>query len=308
MKILICGAGAMGSLFGAALTLAGHEVWLTSHWEAHVAAIRANGLEYHALDGAIHSIPLPILSPPDPLPRNIQVAFISVKSRQTATAAHQAATALASDGIAITMQNGVGNLDIVAEAVGRERAFLGVTSHGATLLGAGIVRHTGEGSTMVATEPDYTKSQQLAELLTAAGFTTTLESNIQAVLWGKLVVNVGINALTAILNVPNGALAESESTQALVREAVAEATRVAHAKGILIDENGAERAFTVAKRTAANISSMLADIRRGVETEIDVMNGAIVREGEALGIDTPVNRTLTHLIHALESRGGLAPP
>ena len=202
--------------------------------------------------------------------------------------------------IAITMQNGVGNLEILAEAVGKERAFLGVTAHGATLLAPGVVRHTGHGATIIAIDPEYTKSQLLAATLSAAGFTTTLEANIAEVLWRKLVVNVGINALTAILNIPNGGLIENQAAQAIMRGAIAEATRVAHAKGIPIAEDGMERALVVAQRTAANISSMLADVKRGVETEIDVMNGAIVREGERLGVETPVNRTLTTLVHAIE--------
>jgi 2-dehydropantoate 2-reductase len=305
MNILICGAGAMGSLFGAKLMLAGHSVWLTSHWAEHIAAIRANGLELHSLDGTLQQIPLPILTPADPHPTNIEIAFISVKSRQTAAAAHQAAISLAPHGIAITMQNGVGNVEVLADAVGTERAFLGVTAHGATLLAPGVVRHTGQGSTMVAIEPDPATASRLAEILTAAGFTTTLENNIEEVLWRKLIANVGINALTAILNVPNGALVKNPAAQAIMREAIAEATRVAHAKGIMLPENGAERALEVAERTAPNISSMLADIRRGVETEIDVMNGAVAREGERLGIDTPVNRTLTGLVHALEVARGL---
>lgn len=292
----------MGSLFGAMLTLAGHTVWLTSHWAEHIAAIRANGVELHTLGGTIRQVPLAILLPTDPLPTDIQVAFISVKSRQTATAAQQAAQSLAPDGIAITMQNGVGNLEILAKAVGQERAFLGVTAHGATLVAPGVVRHTGQGSTMIAVKPDYTKSQLLAETLTAAGFTTTLEANIEEVLWRKLLVNVGINALTAILNIPNGGLVENQAAQVIMREAIAEATRVAHAKGIPIADDGMERALEVARRTTSNISSMLADVRRGVETEIDVMNGAVVREGERLGIDTSVNRTLMTLIHALETK------
>lgn len=304
MNILICGAGAMGSLFGATLTLAGHTVWLTSHWAEHIAAIRANGVELHTLDGTIQQIPLAILSPIDPLPTDIQVAFISVKSRQTAIAAQQAAQALVPDGIAITMQNGVGNLEILAKTVGQERAFLGVTAHGATLVEPGVVRHTGQGTTMIASEPDYTKAGLLAETLTEAGFTTTLEANIDEVLWRKLLVNVGINALTAILDISNGELVEYQAAQVIMREAIAEATRVAHAKGIQITDDGMERALEVARRTTSNISSMLADVRRGVETEIDVMNGAVVREGEQLGIPTPVNQTLTALIHALEALQG----
>jgi 2-dehydropantoate 2-reductase len=300
MKILICGAGAMGSLLGAMLTLAGHSVWLTSHWTEHIAAIRRDGLWVHTLEHTVRNVPLTILSPDDSLPTEVHIVFISVKSRQTAEAAAQAALALTEDGVAITMQNGLGNLEILAQAVGSERAFLGVTAHGATLVAPGIVRHSGGGDTVLATEPDPVKAQMLADVLTSAAFATAVEPDIDAVLWRKLLINVGINPLTAILNVPNGVLVENEAAQVVLNEAITEATRVARARGVAVPDDSAARALEVARLTASNISAMHADIRRGVDTEIDVMNGAVAREGERLGIATPVNRTLTRLIHAME--------
>ncbi len=301
MRILICGAGAMGCLFGGYLALAGAEVWLLSHWAEHIARIRREGLRLHALDGSVLQLPLPILSYDDPLPTGIDVAFISVKSADTPEAAAQAAQALAPPGVAITMQNGLGNREKLAEAVGPARALLGVTAHGATLLGAGEVRHAGVGPTAIAAQPDPQAAARIADLLSRAGFASQVEAEIESVVWNKLLVNVGINALTAILGVRNGVLAEHEPSRALLRAAVEEAAAVARAKNIPIHPDPVERALAVARATAANRSSMLADVQRGVATEIGVINDAIVREGAALGIPTPVNETLARLVASKES-------
>ena len=300
MRVLICGAGAMGCLFGGYLSLAGEEVWLLSHWQEHIARVRQEGLRIYTLDGRALQLPISILSYDDPLPQDIEVAFISVKSHDTPEAAAQAAGALAPDGYAITMQNGIGNYEVLAAMVGAERALLGVTSHGATLLGPGEVRHAGVGPTYIAAEPKREAATRLAEMLTAAGFASQVEENIERVVWNKLLVNVGINALTAILGVPNGVLAEWPEAETLLRAAVAEAAAIARTKGIPISGDPAERALDVARATATNRSSMLADMERHAPTEVAVINGAIVREGAALGIPTPVNETLLRLVQARE--------
>ncbi|MDQ4074706.1 MAG: 2-dehydropantoate 2-reductase [Chloroflexota bacterium] len=301
MRILICGAGAMGSLFGGYLTLAGEEVWLLSHWVEHIERIRREGLLLHPLEGAPLQIPIPILSYDDPLPHHVEVAFISVKSADTPEAARQAANALAPTGVAITMQNGIGNHEKLADEVGAKRALLGVTTHGATLLGPGEVRHAGTGPTYIASQPDREAATRIAALLTRAGFVSQIEREIEPVVWNKLLINVGINALTAILGVRNGVLAEHEPSRDLLRAAVEEAASVARAKSIPIHPDSVERTLSVAHATAYNVSSMLADVRRRVPTEIDVMNAAIVREGLALGIPTPVNETLTRLVQTMEA-------
>jgi 2-dehydropantoate 2-reductase len=275
-------------------------VWLRSHWQEHIARVRQEGLRIHTLDGRALQLPISILSYDDPLPQDIEVAFISVKSHDTPEAAAQAAGALAANGFAITMQNGIGNYEVLAAAVGAARALLGVTSHGATLLGPGEVRHAGGGPTYIAAEPEREAATRIAEMLAAAGFASQVEENIERVVWNKLLVNVGINALTAILGVPNGVLAASPEAETLLRAAVAEAAAVARAKGIAISGDPAERALAVARATATNRSSMLADMERHAPTEVAVINGAIVREGEALGIPTPVNETLLRLVQARE--------
>jgi 2-dehydropantoate 2-reductase len=265
-----------------------------------VARIRAEGLTLHALGGGTRRLPLRVLTYDEPLPPSIELAFISVKSAHTAEAAAQAARALAPHGCAITMQNGLGNRERLAAAVGERRALLGVTSHGATLLGPGEVRHAGQGPTAIAARPDHAWAERIAALLTRAGIASEMADEIEPLLWNKLLVNVGINALTAILEVPNGALVAHDASRALLRAAVEEAAAVARAKGIAIAPEPVVRAEAVARATASNISSMLADVRRGVPTEVHVINGAIVREGQALGIPTPVNEVLTRLVETKE--------
>lgn len=305
MRILICGAGAMGCLFGGYLSRAGHEVWLLSHWKEQMARIRAQGLLLHSFGGQRWRVPMRVVSYEEPLPENVKVAFICVKSYATGTAAEKAIKRLAPDGVAITLQNGLGNREQLAQVVGASRALLGVTSNGATLLGVGEVRHAGIGLTHLAAEPNRAAATRIAEMLTDAGFSCQVDEEIDAVVWGKLLINVGINALTAILRVPNGALADYESSRQLLRAAVEEGAAIARAKGISIVEDPVERTLAVARATATNRSSMLSDIQRGARTEIEVINGAIVREGAALGLPTPVNEILTRLVRALEAKMAL---
>lgn len=302
MKIAIVGAGAMGCLFGGKLSPVA-EVWLIDPWAEHIAALKTNGLRLTELDKVEHTIPVRAVGDPSQVPGTVDLALIFVKAHQTEWAARQAATILARDGLALTLQNGVGNLEVIASVVGVERALLGSTTQGATLLGPGRVRHAGAGPTHLATRPSIAaRVKEIQALFQSAGFETHLADNVDNLVWGKLIVNVGINALTAILRVPNGALAELPAARALLERAVIEAVAVVQAKQITLPyENPVERVVSVARATAANRSSMLQDVLRGAPTEIDVINGAIVREGARVGVATPVNQLLTDLVHAIEA-------
>jgi 2-dehydropantoate 2-reductase len=194
----------------------------------------------------------------------------------------------------------------MAEVLGAERCVQGVTSHGATLLGPGHVRHAGAAATHIAASPEAAVHvRHIADLFTRAGFETHVSDSLDSLLWGKLIINVGINALTAILRVRNGLLAEVEAAYAVMCAAVDEAVAVVRGRGVALPyEDAPERARGVAIATAANRSSMLADVLRQQPTEVDVINGAIVREGARLGIPTPVNQTLVWLIKAMEATYG----
>jgi 2-dehydropantoate 2-reductase len=291
--IVIAGTGAMACLFGA--RLARHTpVTLLGVWPEGLAALK-DGICLVDTDGNEEVIPVQATSDPADC-RDAKLALVLVKSWQTARAASQLAECLAPDGLALTLQNGLGNLDNLQEKLGDERAALGVTTTGATLLGPGRVRPGGAGPTHLAPHPGLTP---MVDLLRQAGFEVDLHDDLQSLVWGKLAVNAGINPLTALLNVPNGALLEEESARSVMVAAAEETAEVARAQGITLPYADASfQVMDVARRTAENTSSMLADMRRGAPTEVDAINGAVYEHGQRLHVPTLVNWTLWRLVQA----------
>lgn len=316
MRIVIAGTGAMACLFGARLAPFA-EVTLLGTWAEGIGAINERGIVV-----ARTSPPTPQPPSPSPVlsaqergkgatgvggevratadPASIppaDLALVFVKSWQTERAARQLAGCLAPHGVAITLQNGHGNLETLEACLGKERSALGVTTQGATLLGPGHVREGGAGPVHIGEHPRVAPA---LALLASAGFETHRAENVNGLLWGKLVVNAGINALTALLRVPNGALLERPDARALMDAAASEAAGVARAQGIdLPFADPVEQTRSVARRTASNFSSMYQDVLRGAPTEIDAINGAVCREGEWLGVPTRVNWTLWRLVRAI---------
>jgi 2-dehydropantoate 2-reductase len=180
-----------------------------------------------------------------------------------------------------------------------------VTGLGATLLGPGRVRHAGQGATVFGAAPDRANVAALVNLFTTCGLPAELSESLDALVWGKLVANVGIYALTALLRVPNGALAARADARVLMAGAVAEAAAVAQARGTALPYSD-PLAYTlaVAQATSTNQSSMLQDVLRGSPTEIDAINGAVEREGLRLGVPTPINSMLAALVRVLEATAG----
>ncbi|MDD2467109.1 MAG: 2-dehydropantoate 2-reductase [Desulfobulbus sp.] len=305
MKILIIGAGAMGGLFGAFLaTLA--DVCLITTNRAHADAISKNGVLFTDMAGNTASAFVRAITDLAHYRQRADLVLIFTKAGATQAAAHTAKSVLADDGIVLTLQNGLGNLEQIAAVVGPQRTTAGTTAQAATLLGPGHVRHAGLGPTVLAPAKGFSAQMQqlasIAGLFNQAGIATSITENIDVLLWSKLIVNVGINALTALLRIPNGALLQSPACQALMQEAVDEALSVAKALNITLDlTHQQERVRQVCELTRNNRASMLQDILRNRTTEIDVINGAIVAQGVAAGIPTPVNQMLTRLIKALES-------
>lgn len=300
MHITIVGAGAMGSLFGAKLSVAAR-VTLLDPWIEHVRAVQDHGLTIVGLDGSEMNLPMTATSDPDTV-SEADLGIIFVKSHATQEASQWVSRFLADDGLALTLQNGVGNADTISHVLGRDRAVAGVTSHGATLLGPGRVRHAGQGPTHLGTRPEVAdRLSRVVRILREAGFEVHISENLESLVWSKLLINVGINPLTAILRVPNGELLNIPSARVLMSRAVAEAEAVCRAKGIeLTYSDPLARVEDVARATAANRSSMLQDVVRGAPTEIEVINGAVVEEGHRTGVDTPVNSCLAELVRALE--------
>jgi len=220
-----------------------------------------------------------------------------VKSWQTRRIANQLSVCLSQNGIALSLQNGLGNREYLIEALGVNRVAMGVTTAGATLLGPGLVRPAGES---VVSLSSHSRITPIANWLRKAGFVVENAPDANALLWGKLVINASINPLTALLNVTNGELLKRESARSLLGAVAREAAAVAVAQGISLPfPDPVVAAETIARRTAANRSSMLQDVQRGTPTEIDAICGAIVTTGENINVPTPINRTLWQLVKAL---------
>jgi len=302
MKIAVVGAGAMGSLFGALLAEAGNEVWLYDTWQDHIHAVNRNGLMVEYKDKT-RRVRLNATTHADKI-GNCELVLIFVKSTQTRSAAKTAAQLSGRSGLVMTLQNGMGNTDTIAAYVDSNRIIAGTTSHGATLLGAGNVRHAGKGPTVIGiwggTEKEFKIARHTAALFSGAGIETAAVEDVGAVIWDKLLVNVGINAITALTGIKNGQILELESTRELSYLAVEEAAAVARAQGIEIAEDPMSHVFQVAVATAPNRSSMGQDVDHHRPTEIGAINGFVVREAARMGLAAPVNRTLTALVETLE--------
>ncbi len=293
----------MGCLFGAKLSQVA-EVTLVGHWPAQLAALRQNGLRFIAPDGRSHTIPLAAThDPATAAPADL--ALILVKSYQTRQAAEMARQLLAPTGVALTLQNGLGNLEQLTAVLGSNRANLGITSEGAALLAPGVVRHAGTGHTTLAEADTAVAPQTIVELFQAAGFATSLAANAEGLVWGKLAVNAGINPLTAVLQVPNGFLAENAAAQQLMMQAAQEVAQVAAAQNIQLPFEAAVQALAVAQATAANHSSMRQDVANGRPTEIGAICGAVVAAGRRCGVPTPVNAVLQTAV--LQAEQGIWP-
>ena len=303
LKIGIVGAGAMGSLFGGRLAAAGQEVLLYDIYQEHVDAIRQEGLSIEDLASGQTDVVHPAATTKAADLGDVEVLVIFVKSAATEAVARKFSEITGKRTIAVTVQNGLGNEGILKEHFGAERTAAGVTSQGATFLGPGKIRHAGQGPThLCMSDRNNEKLGAFVDALNQAGLETDLEENIDDLIWSKLIINVGINALTALTGLPNGRLLEFSDSKALMADLVAEAVMVAEKKGVhLTYSDPLVMVYQVAEKTGANRSSMLQDFDRKRQSEIDFINGAIVREAQALGLVVPVNSAVTRLVRVLDA-------
>jgi len=300
MELLIVGTGALGSLFAARLAQAGHHVTMLGTWREGLDAIRNNGLRFIDPDGNEQTFKIQVTDTPQQN-TGVKHSLVLVKAWQTQRAADQLKDCLAPDGLAITLQNGLGNRETLSQSLGADRVALGVTTAGATLLGPGKVKAGGEGPISIERSPAL---GPLEEALASANFDVRVVEDAQSLVWGKLVINSAINPLTALLRISNGELLERPSAYEVMKELARETARVAHAERIELPFNDPIAAVEeVARRTAANRSSMLQDVLRGAPTEIDAICGAVVNFGEKHRIPTPANWDCWKLVRALHGSG-----
>ena len=303
MKVAIIGAGAMGSLFGALLAEGGHEVWLCDIWQDQIRALKQSGLKIES-EGETRNVRLNATGDPRQIGES-ELVLIFVKSTQTDSAAESAALLAGQNGWVMTLQNGMGNAETIAKHTPSNRILAGTTAHGATMLEAGSIRHAGAGPTTVGMwaggEKEFQIARQIADQFTQAGIESTAVEAVRPVIWDKLLVNVGINAITALTGIKNGQILDLVLTRELSRAAVEEAASVAQAQGIEIRQDPAAHVFKVAAATAANRSSMGQDVDHRRPTEIKAINGFVVREADRMGLAAPVNRALTALVETMEA-------
>lgn len=313
MRLLVIGTGAIGGLLGARFIEAGEEVYFCDLKSDLMKRVLSEGIVVKELNGEERAFfPAGTCTDPVDLDRKCDLFLFAVKSYATEPAAKRAvlSPALGEDTIILTLQNGLGNAEILASLFGTERLVVGTTAQGATLLEPGKVRHGGTGPTFVGVwqrrDEVHTRAiiDPVLSLFRRANLEIHFSDNVTKLLWEKLLVNVGINAITALTGILNEGIYRFEPARELSRRAVREALQVANKLGIFLRDDIEEHVLNIALSTGRNRSSMGQDVDKKHRTEIDAINGAIVRLGEELGVQTPVNWTLTNLIKTVELNYG----
>jgi len=307
MKIVIVGSGALGSLLAAFLSKSKEDLWVLNKRKEDAEKITKSGISVEGVSGSWQA---KVRSTSNPQDAGIaDLVIICVKSYDTKEAILKARPIIGDNTAVLTLQNGIGNIEIIGEVIGQEKVIGGVTSEGVTLLECARIRHAGRGETVIGRIDGRMPAgmRSIRELFNKVGLETKISRDIKSALWSKLIINAGINALTVITRLPNGKLLEFEGTRKILREAVTEATRIAKRKRIkLIYDDPLAKVEAVCEATANNISSMLQDALRKKRTEIDYINGVIVRQAQELGVPAPVNSLLVELVKTIEASYHLA--
>jgi 2-dehydropantoate 2-reductase len=295
MKVAVVGAGAVGCYYGGMLARAGHDVTLIGR-PRHVEAIERQGLrlETQTFDERIRVS----ASSEGSAVRSAQLVLLCVKSTDTESAAAAIKPHLAPDALVLSLQNGVENADRL-RAILPQDVLAAVVYIGTEMAGPGHVRHHGRGELIIERSR---ASDELAQALIAAGVPTDISDNVRGALWAKLILNCAYNALSAITQLPYGRLVKGAGITAVMRDVVDECLAVAKADDVTIPGDVDAAIRKIAETVPGQYSSTAQDLARGKPSEIDHLNGVIVRRGEALGVATPVNRLLHAIVKLLESK------
>lgn len=295
-SIVLVGTGALATLFAARLSEAGHSVSMLGTWKNGLQALQENGARIVDANGNERMYKVHATDDPREV-RGAKYALVLVKSWQTERAARQLKESLADDGLAITLQNGIGNKETLIRDLGTARVSLGITTTGATLLGPGLVKMGGEG--VLSLEQNQALGP-LEAALRSSNFNLQIVDDAKSLVWGKLVINAAINPLTALLRIPNGELLSRPFARKVMSALARETAEVAKAEHVHLPfSNPVDAAEDVARKTASNMSSMFQDVRRGAKTEIDAICGAVTMRGQKHGIKTPYNRACWQLVRAM---------
>ncbi|QGY05730.1 2-dehydropantoate 2-reductase [Methylobacterium mesophilicum SR1.6/6] len=296
MNVAVVGAGAVGCYYGFLLARAGHAVTLIGR-PALVEAVRADGL---VLEGSEKTAAVPVRATVDgDGVAGADLVLVCVKSGDTEAAGAMIAAHLEPSATILSLQNGVDNAERLADLLGR--AVVPVAVYVATAMaGPGRVRHNGRGDLILGASE---ASDRIAAALTAAGAPTTVSGRALDALWGKLIMNCAYNALSALTQLPYGRLVQGEGVVAAMTDVVQECVTVAEAAGVSVAPDIFDSVMALSTAMADQRSSTAQDLARGRPSEIDHLNGYVVRKGAALGIPTPANRMLHTLVKLVEQKG-----
>ena len=298
MKIAVIGSGAMGSLYGGILAENGNEVYFIDVFKEHIDMINKKGL--CIVEKGKERYIKNVKATMDPSEVGIvDLAIVFVKSTITDIAVEQNRAVIGEDTIVLTLQNGIGNIEKINNFVDINQIVAGTSANGASMIEPGKINHAGNGGTVIGEISGQItdRIKRLKELLDLEKLgPCQISDNVMGLIWDKLLVNAGINPLTAVTGFKNGELLEHEESLEILENLVNEGIQVAEALGIKLSHTTPEHCKNVCRATAENISSMLADVMNKRKTEIMNINGAIVREGKRLGIPTPFNEVMTNLV------------
>lgn len=304
-SIAVLGAGAMGCLFGGTLAHGGLNVTLLDVRADHVDAINSNGLTIQGYGGE-RVVPLAATTDPSRLGA-VDIVLVQTKALHTEAAVRSARGLFAAHTLAISFQNGLGNEELIGDLVGAQRVVAGLTAQGATAVGPGVIHNYGALPSYVGELAGgiSERVQKLASLFSAAGLETHASENIRRDMWKKLLGNVGLSPTSAITNLSSAQIMSVPELREVVLGAVDEAAAVAAAEGISLNLEEARSVLdklvdTAGGGTGQSKSSACVDLLNGRKTEVDWINGAIVRLGAKHGIATPINRTLVGAVKGLE--------
>ncbi len=290
------GAGAVGCYYGGMLARAGHDVTLIAR-PVHVAAIAQNGLR---LQTAAFDEQVRLAASSDASAvQGASLVLFCVKSLDTESAGAQIKPYLAPDTLVLCLQNGVDNADRLRSVLPQHAVAAAVVYVATEMAGPGHLRHHGRGELVI--EPS-SGAEAVAQALAAAGIPTQISDNVRGELWAKLIINCAYNAVSAITQLPYGKTGVGEGMPDVIRDVVAECLAVAKAEGVQVAGDVDASIRKIFETMPAQFSSTAQDLARSKRSEIDFLNGLVVRRGDALGIATPANRVLWALVKLMESK------
>ena len=302
MRIAVIGAGAMGSIYGGHLSLH-NDVYLIDTNQTVVDHINQNGLILQEDGKDVTYHPTAVTSTQGIEPVDLVILFVKSLFSKAALSNNQGI--IGPNTYLMTLQNGSGHEDILAEFAPESRIIIGTTEDNGAVLGLGHVRRGGSGKTNIGmlTEDKENFLAKLKECLDSCGFQGNIHENIRQLIWNKLFTNVSLSAVTGVLQVPMGFIAGNEHAWAITKQLIHEAVAVAHGLGLEADEEDiTEKVRQTSLGSPEGITSICADLRDGRKTEVNTISGSVVRASKQCGVPAPTHEMIVELVHAMEER------